>query len=432
LFILFFSTLLFTKSRSGLLAFGVETIIFWGFVFLKDKFKYTKEFVFIFLSFSLLAFVFLYNTQPSTLNNRSTISSSPALESRGTESGTIRKYVWIGAINIFKHYPILGTGPETFAFSFPMYKPVGHNLTSEWDFLYNKAHNEFLNYLANTGIIGLLSYLSLIIYSIIIFWQSKRFELLAGYIAILATNFFGFSVVPVSLLFFLFPAVALASSAENQAFSYNAKKINFNQKLFIILVLLTTIYTLYTIRSYWQADISYNKARSLARINNFDEAIAELDKSISFSPTEAIYVSELALNDKTDETALRALDLSRYNQNVRKIVVNNLVGNSDKKPDNLLLAEEIIREGIDFAPYDPKLFYQLGILQLKMGKNIEAVINLSNSVELKSNYKEGRFALGATYKALKDNAKAKEQFVYILKNIDPNDELTKKYLEESK
>ncbi len=210
---LYLITLLFTKSRSGLLAFGVESVIFWGYVFIKDRFKYLKEFAILSLVFGLLTFAILFR---STANGQQlTTTVAPVLESGGTESGVIRKFVWLGAIEVFKHYPILGTGPETFAFSFPMYKPVGHNLTSEWDFIYNKAHNEFLNYLANTGTLGFLAYLLLIISSITITWRSKKFEYLAGYIAILVTNFFGFSVVPVSLLFFLFPAFALVNNNEN-------------------------------------------------------------------------------------------------------------------------------------------------------------------------------------------------------------------------
>ena len=88
--------------------------------------------------------------------------TGPALEVGGTESGEIRKYVWQGAFNAWKSTPktmLIGTGTETFAFAFYQFRPVGHNLTSEWDFLYNKAHNEYLNYLATTGIFGLGSYL---------------------------------------------------------------------------------------------------------------------------------------------------------------------------------------------------------------------------------------------------------------------------------
>ena len=112
-----------------------------------------------------------------------------------------------------------------------------------------------------------------------------------------------------------------------------------------------------------------------------------------------------------------------------------MVKNADKetnnllpKADQILLAEGIIKDGIILSPNDPRLYYQLGILQLKIGNN-EAIQSLQKSVELKPNYKEAHFALGTIYKALNENQKAKEQFDYIIKNIDPSDELTKKYLE---
>ncbi|MEK7536388.1 MAG: O-antigen ligase family protein, partial [Patescibacteria group bacterium] len=222
--ILFFVTLLFTRSRSGLLAFGIEAIIFWGFQLWQSKFKYLKEFLILSLVFGLLSFVFLF--KPTANSQQSVTVVAPALESGGTESSTIRKFVWLGALEVFRHYPILGTGPETFAFSYPMFKPVGHNLTSEWDFIYNKAHNEFLNILANVGLLGFLSYISIIIFSflqITNYSKCTNFKnylgqleigLLSGYIAILVTNFFGFSIVPVSLLFFLLPAIALVSNSD--------------------------------------------------------------------------------------------------------------------------------------------------------------------------------------------------------------------------
>ena len=49
---------------------------------------------------------------------------------------------------------------------------MGHNLTSEWDFLYNKAHNEYLNYLATTGLFGLGSYLLFI--GVFLVWFVSR------------------------------------------------------------------------------------------------------------------------------------------------------------------------------------------------------------------------------------------------------------------
>ncbi len=364
--VLFFVTLLFTKSRSGLLAFGIEAIIFWAFMFKKR----VKEFLILFSVFGCL---FLVIQSPFKVDRSPVTVSGPALETGGTESGTIRKYVWLGALEVFKHYPILGTGPETFAFSYPMFKPVEHNLTSEWDFIYNKAHNEFLNYLANTGILGFASYLFLITYSIIIFIESKRFDYLAGYIAILVTNFFGFSVVPVSLLFFLFPAFALVESIDYKI-HIDKTRLKFYEKVAIFFVLCTMYYVLFCIAKYWKADVYYNYSK--------------FDQALNISPNEAIYISKKALIDTNVEMATKALNLSPFNQNIRKILINNLVKNADTDPNNLKLAENVIKNGIKLSPNDPKLYYQLGILQFKMGKNSEGIKNLQKSIELKSNYQD--------------------------------------------
>ncbi len=185
------------------------------------------------------------------------------------------------------------------------------------------------------------------------------------------------------------------------------------EKLSICLVLIINFYFLLIICNYWKADIYFNSQ--------------EFEKALTITPDEPNFVAKLAFKNGSVETAFKAYKLNPYNQNTRRILISNLVSSN-----NLEVAEEVILDGTHQSPNDPKLFYQLGILQLKIGKNEEAIKSLEKSIELKSNYKEGRFALGATYKALKENFKAKEQFEYILKNIDPNDELTKKYLEEVK
>lgn len=447
---IFFTTLLFTKSRSGLLGFGVASLVFWGFLIRKHKLKFTKEIVILNLVFVALFFVF----QSPITNHQSpiTVSSGPALETGGTESGEIRKNVWSGAIEIWKHFPILGSGVETFAFAFPMHKPFAHNLVSEWDFIYNKAHNEYLNYLATTGTLGFLSYMAVIITSIVLIAKTKRYEYLAGYLSILVTNFFGFSVVPVSLIFFLFPALAVVDDYKKvDKKTKEQKGMSTQQYLYIAGVCLVTSYFLLATIKYWYSDVLYNKGKLFNRSGNFIKASETLKRAIKLNYKEPLFLSEfsktnseiaiiLAKEDDTQkalEFAELSIDMSKkavliapYNINIKKVHAGVLSKLSQFDPNYLTASISVIESAIQIAPTDPKLHYQLGLLYLKTGQNQKGLNTLEKAVELKPNYKEGRFALALTYKDFEEFSKSKEQFQYILKYIDPKDELTKKYFNE--
>lgn len=452
--LLFFVTLLFTGSRSGLLAFGIEAIIFWAFM-LKN---HVKEFLILFIISIILFFAINFQrlnpiTGMNVNSSPTPATQGPALESGGTESGTIRKYVWLGAIEVFKKYPILGTGPETFAFSFPMFKPIGHNLTSEWDFIYNKAHNEFLNYLATTGIVGTLAYFSVIYYSIFILIKSKRFDLLAGYVAILVSNFFGFSVVAVSLLFYIFPAFAIAISDQKLEINSKPEKLNETQIIIIVTALIATLYILFSIHSYWQADIYFQQAKTLSRQGNPTKARTLIELAIKNSKNEPIFWSEASNIDS--EIAVRSgeekkedqasnfiklaiqesnvsTDFAPYNINFKRTQANVFYKLSAFNQNYLDKSEKTLKDAVKITPNDPKIYYQLGIVLLKTNKNQEAIQNLEKSIELKTNYKDGRFALGSVYKDMGEKEKAIEQFTYILDKIDSKDDLSKKYLLELK
>jgi O-antigen ligase len=205
---IFFITILFTKSRSGLIGFVAMELIFWSYMLFQNRKRYFKDFLIFNAAFMILSLA-IGNPLKLSATQSVSPSNSPALETGGTESGTIRRIVWKGAFEIWKNYPLLGTGPETFAYAYNQFKPVEHNLVSEWDYIYNKAHNEYLNLAANTGTLGLMSYLILIGSAILLFIKKGRIEYLSGYVGLLISNFFGFSVVPTQLILFLFPAIVL-------------------------------------------------------------------------------------------------------------------------------------------------------------------------------------------------------------------------------
>ncbi|MBI2595420.1 O-antigen ligase family protein [Candidatus Daviesbacteria bacterium] len=220
-----------TKSKIGKVSLRIRFSRFTSF-----RSRMTPIFV-ILLTFLLINLFFGSTLYRFKLINLAAITqkttSQPAapagvtqLENGGSESSQIRLIVWKGAVDIFKRYPIFGSGVETFAYSYYNFRPAEHNNVSEWDFLYNKAHNEYLNYLATTGLVGFLSYMivtvTFILWSILRILNYKQsfsqnqgllsISLFAAYISYLVQNFFGFSVVIIAVFFYLFPALAFVGS----------------------------------------------------------------------------------------------------------------------------------------------------------------------------------------------------------------------------
>lgn len=77
-----------------------------------------------------------------------------------TDTLDTRFYFWDGAVRIFKANPIIGTGPDTYLGSFPLYRSAKdaneHGLE-----IPDKAHNVYLEHASNAGILGITSFLAL-------------------------------------------------------------------------------------------------------------------------------------------------------------------------------------------------------------------------------------------------------------------------------
>lgn len=430
---LFFITLLFTGSRSGLLGLVAASVIYWGSILIKYKKEYLKEFFIYNLIFVIL---FLIIQAPFTFRQVSAPTNAPALETGGTESGVIRQIVWKGAIEIWKHYPIFGTGVETFAYSYPMFRPVEHNLVSEWDFIYNKAHNEYLNLAANTGSFGLLSYLILLGFSIFVFIKNENYAFLAGYVSLLITNFFGFSVVPTQLLLFLFPALAIAMTEQSAKDTEHSQKIGNTQKIAVFFVLCTMLYVLSRIATYWYSDILYNKGKIYNSSGKPDLALKYLKKAISLEPNQPLFHNEIAGSyallkqaDLAISQSQKATDLSPNNPNLIKSQFGIYIMLSSTNPNYLILARDTLTKAIDQSPTDAKLYYNLALTLARTKDTENAIKILEKTIELKSNYKEARLAYALLLINKGQNVEAKKQLEYILKNIDPKDDLTKQTFE---
>ena len=411
----------------------------------------------------------------------------------GTDSGTIRLLVWEGAIKAWIHNPIFGTGVETFAFAYYKYRPEAHNLTSEWRYLYNKAHNEYLNYLATTGAFGLLTYLSMIglflFLSLKYLWKNKGGDtnnrkilvlaLVSGYISILISNFFGFSVVIVNLFMFLIPALVfilanLINYDKNLSFSFASKKVE-NKKLqvkeyavakpiWVIIAAVVVIngYLIFTLINFWNADKDYALGYNYDRVNQYQTAYPLLHKAVTERPDEPVFKDELAINDAVLAISIleqKPADLTQQKQatELAQKLAQEAVTTSDKitseNPNNVVFwktrvrifytlaqADErylasaltAIKKTAELAPTDADISYNLGILYGQNGDAKNAVATLKNTIKLKQDFSNAYYALGIFYNQLAVNnkgqvvnqeyrQKAIDTMHFMLKNVAPGD-----------
>ncbi len=367
-------------------------------------------------------------------------TSVTQLENGGTESGSIRFIVWKGALEIFKHYPLFGSGLETFAYSYYQFRPSEHNLTSEWDFLYNKAHNEYLNYLATTGIVGFGTYMLVI--GTFLVWSIKKlkgqnskvktttqnlkvtegnhhnftlytlhFTLLASYISYLIYNFFLFSVVILALFFYLFPAMAFVASNSTSTFHLLPSFI-YLRKIYTQItkgiVIFLTLFFLFSIYQLWLADTLFNRGQKASDTGNPGAAYNLLSLASQLNKNEPMYRSELAFAAASASTALESEDATlsgqlkdEANMQMEKVLKNHPnnvsffrtairvyfeLASIDKNYINKTL--EVLDRAITLAPTDPKLYYNKALILEYLEKKGEAIQNLQKALELKPDYLE--------------------------------------------
>ena len=118
---------------------------------------------------------------------------------KGFEEAGFKKYVWREALNIIEDFPILGTGPNTYAYVAPNYKLIeetGHY-----------PHNSYLQMAAETGLLGLGAFLWVLwrFFSLALKKVKKTGDLLllgiaSGLVAFLTQSFFDTNLYALQLI----------------------------------------------------------------------------------------------------------------------------------------------------------------------------------------------------------------------------------------
>lgn len=448
--LIIFLGLIFTNSRSAFLALFVSLIVFFTFLGIKKLKSNLVPLTFTVLFMTMLLAIFgkplwernleairenifflknqsdfAVKPQPDLAAKNSKPPASTSLESGGTESGQIRLIVWQGALGIFKNYPILGSGPETFATVYYRFRPSAHNQTTEWNFLYNKAHNEYLNYLSNTGLVGLIAYL-LVIISIVTLSFKRIFSrnrlnrnfsvgILSSAISYLSVNFFGFSVVVTSLIFFLLGAILIGLDDKPKHTlkipKFFIKKLPRSIPVAAVFILFLLMFV--TVSRIFLADIYYNRyQKELGRQRN-TKALQYAQTALATSPYfEPLYAAEVGY--AASLVAENSFDTQK--DSFIKLAQDSIEASLKNSPNNLSLwrkaqssyfelslsdsrfLEAAENAGIvttNLAPTDPAAYYNLALIQKTMGKTQNARNSFGIALKLKPDYVEAQDQLNS-------------------------------------
>lgn len=463
--------LLFTKSRSGVLGLGVGlgVLLLGQLIFVRTNVKQ------LLVAFGIVGVIAaLFGTPFSPALSQlwqppspivATQPSGTVLDTGGTESGEIRKIVWEGALKVWQRYPLFGSGVETFAYSYYQDRPAAHNSVSEWDFLYNKAHNEFLNYLATTGAVGAFSYVLLLVWfglvclalanteRLELHYRQLAIALLSGVVALSVSNFFGFSTVMVNVLLFWYMAIIsiLNKPATTDVTPINTRTAaqspaSIGQWLVLSFTMIISVILLYQVYQQWWADRLFVRAKSLFGAGQYELALDHFAAAIAASPTEALFYDELAMNygklavelekagettsaAQLSETAIKAsdyaLELNPRHLNFYKTRARVFINLAQIRPGYLSEAEKTLKAAIALSPTDAKLYYNLALLKLVGEDRAEGMSWLQKAIELKPNYLTARFELGKQWEVEGKPDLAKAEYELILAKLSPgNPEVT--------
>jgi O-antigen ligase len=215
LFILCLIFLFWTQSRGALVAFFAITALFWLiYLYRKRNFRLLIiSLIFISLAFIIFLMSFQF-IRPATI--------------------VFRERFYNSGFQYIKDFWLTGSGPGTFVHFYPKYRSPDYGIVGEEDII-THVHNEFIELWAETGIIGLLLFLTFIVLTIrealrkIKLYDDERryfvFACLLSFLFFITHNLFTITmrIAPLQFYFFLFAGLIFADYNSDKRLPKNGK-----------------------------------------------------------------------------------------------------------------------------------------------------------------------------------------------------------------
>ena len=380
--------------------------------------------------------------------------------------------------------PILGSGPETFAFNYAKYKPTEINQTDFWNVRFFSAPSEIISLASDAGILGLASFLIILILFVarIISNLTKEKEdndisrklLGVGFFAAWSGLAVGWFIYPqnfvLMFVFWLLFALYLVEGLPQKEGIYNLRKspkILLTASFSFMVIIILIICLLYMQGTRFVAEAVYKRGVDLIQVKgDIDNGINKIIKATVINPYEDNTYKTLSqafilkLNQDAALTNLGKEEKANLIQNDAVNVINSANQTtrlSPKDASNWILRGQIYRglvsiingasewaetsynKALEFEPSNPFVYLELGRLYVNRADAIveqakkdeeakkkwneymsNAIKNFDKAITLKPNYASAHFEEALIYDRL---GKSKEAIakMEINKKLLPND-----------
>lgn len=348
------------------------------------------------------------------------------------QSSHQRLLIWKSGIDMFLENPISGKGWGNFELFYPFYQgnyirinPALKELRTHA----NNAHNELIEIISQTGVLGLgfavLFIVSLIIHSIKNYKITNDFFIIISLISILSMiidNMLNVSIhfaVP-GLLFFTIIGFLITNFSKESTIT--TKKI----KLFAILLIIISLLYSYQWVIYMGREIYYFLGFKEMRKFNFQSAKKYLEKAYNFHRWEVNNTYELAncyvKNGELEKAIIVYYDALKANAGYDEIYFNlSIVERNLLRFDTL---KKNLRTSIWINPTNEKAYYAYAEVILREPNKIqtEDIFIIEDGLRNHPNDHYMHWIAGYLYEKLNDFKKAKQYYETSL-TLDPTNSL---------
>jgi len=360
---------------------------------------------------------------------------------------------------IFKTLPnaLLGFGIDNYSSVFNRVKDVGYNQTNLWQFPVSIDRSTLFHIATTTGLVGLASFLYLVISLIKKIKQNLSIILGSIY------SLFIVIIFPPSLLvFFLVFLSASQTGKNNKEYVFNLSE-SFSFYSYVILIITASVLFGSVVRylsSLYLADYFYSQSLVGIKENSFKKVYDNQQKAFSYNPYLEQYhlgfarihfvlaqnIIEKAASGSaplvfTKESKQMLIEAIQTAINENQIAISQ----NSKKADYwanlaqiyILIPKELqtpnetevnspqttaltsLKKALELDPNNPAYYFQMGQILLSQKKTAEGFKSIKKAAELKPNWADAHYQLGMLYAQKNDMKNAVKELEITLQNIDP-------------